>query len=133
MVDSIGGIAQPIMAPVPTLPASPAPVASASAQPDTAQLVNTANVAQPQASYNAQAAEQTRYQANQQMAQHVQIANPYVVGDQEFSLFKDATGQYITRYVNLKSGKVTYIPEPTLFKMHSDSGGQSQPLLNIQA
>jgi len=132
MVDSIG-IAQVIMAPVPTLPASPAPSAPASAQPDTDQVVVNSTAQQAQASYNAQAADQARFQATQQMAQHVAIANPYVVGDQAFTIFKDSTGQYITRYTSLRDGKVTYIPEPTLFKMHSDSGGESQSVLNIKA
>jgi hypothetical protein len=132
MVDSIG-ILQPIMAPVQTLQASPAPAASAVAQPDTDQVVAIPTPQQAQANYNAQAADQARFQASQQMAQHVAIANPYVVGDQQFTIFKDVTGQYITRYVSLRDGKVTYIPEPTLFKMHSDSGGSTQSLLNIKA
>jgi len=119
---------------VPAPSAAPAPSAPANAQPDTDQVVvSPPTPQQAQASYNAQAADQARFQAAQQMAQHVAIANPYVVGDQAFTIFKDSTGQYITRYTSLRDGKVTYIPEPTLFKMHSDSGGESPPLLNIKA
>ncbi len=82
-----------------------------------------------QADPDAQAMEQAHYQAVQQMAQSV--ANVYVVSDQKFTIFKDATGQYITRYTSLRDGKVTYVPEPALFKLSGASG--SAPLLKIQA
>lgn len=37
----------------------------------------------------------------------------YAVSDKTFSLFKDASGQVITRYVSLLDGSITYTPEPT--------------------
>ena len=48
------------------------------------------------------------------------IANIYVVSNQVFTIFKDATGQYVTRFRNLQTGKVTYIPEPELLKQSAD-------------
>ena len=92
-------------------------------QDDSTPLVKAA-----QSDVTAQAAEQKRYEAVQRASQA--IANVYVVSDQKFTIFKDATGQYITRFTSLRDGKVTYIPEPTLFK--STSFGDSEPLLKIK-
>lgn len=38
----------------------------------------------------------------------------YAVSDQRFTIFKDSSGQYITRYTSLRDGRVTYIPEPDM-------------------
>ncbi len=57
-------------------------------------------------------------------------ANIYVVSDQRFTIFKDATGQYITRFTSLRDGKVTYIPEPQLLK---SAGSYAGATLNIKA
>lgn len=78
-----------------------------------------------------QAAEQGRAAAVQKAAQ--QVANIYVLGDQTFSLFKDSTGQYITRFTNLQDGKVTYIPEPTLFELTGHKPETTRPVVNITA
>src|SRR5689334_6909416 len=80
------------------------------------------------AQYNPQAGEQKRLETVQHAAQD--IANIYIVGDKTFTIFKDATGQYITRFTSLRDGKVTYIPEPELFKRSSAS--PSAAALNIQ-
>lgn len=64
-----------------------------------------------------QQAQQRRFEAVRQAAQ--QVANPYVVSDRKFTIFKDATGQYITRFTSLKDGRVTYIPEPNLVSARS--------------
>ncbi len=48
--------------------------------------------------------------------------NVYALGDTKFSIFKDAAGKYITRYVSLRDGSVTYLPEPTMVK-HLQSAG----------
>ncbi len=68
---------------------------------------------------SAKLAEQKRFEALQKMAQNT--ANVYVVSDRTFSLFKDATGQYITRFTSLRDGKITYIPEPEMFKQSHTS------------
>ena len=38
----------------------------------------------------------------------------FVVSDQRFTIFTDATGQLITRFTSLRDGSVTYVPEPDL-------------------
>ena len=124
-MDAIGPI-QPIIT---------QPVANPSAQgaqllPDpaanAAPLLNGASTDQA-AAYNPQAADQQRLQAVQKSAQN--IANIYVVSDKIFTIFKDATGQYITRFTSLRDGKVTYIPEPQLFKIDGNAG----PTIKIEA
>lgn len=123
-MDSIGLGPQIKLPPLPAQSVPPAPAASA---PETAPALPK----QEEVEFNAQAAEQSRAAAVQKAAQ--QVANVYVIGDQTFSLFKDATGQYITRFTSLRDGKVTYIPEPTLFKMSGNSAGSDRPVLQIQA
>ena len=73
--------------------------------------------------YDAKVAEQKRYEAVQQMARSV--ANVYVVSDKTFSIFKDSSGQYITRFTSLRDGRVTYIPEPDLARMSGSGGGSA--------
>ena len=53
----------------------------------------------------------------------------YAVNDHTFTIFKDNTGQYITRFTSLRDGKVTYIPELKLLE-HGSSG---ESLIEIQA
>lgn len=83
-----------------------------------------------QVDFSAQAAEQRRAQAVQRAAQD--IANIYVISDKRFTIFKDMSGQYITRFTSLRDGRVTYIPEPDLLRMSSPSAGVA-PLLTIKA
>jgi hypothetical protein len=59
--------------------------------------------------------------------------NTYAVSDQDFTIFKDATGKYITRYVSLRDGKVTYVPTPTLVKQLDLSGQSVTPNVAISA
>ena len=80
-------------------------------------------------SYDAQVAEQKRANAVQVLSQ--QVADNYVLGDQTFTIYKDPTGQYITRYTSLRDGKVTYFPEPSLYKL--DSGSSVTPSVTIKA
>lgn len=70
-------------------------------------------------------------QAHQQTLQRTTaIANPYVVGDQSVTFYKDATGQYVTRFKSLRDGTVTYIPKPTL---PAGFGSASRPRLILDA
>ena len=118
---SITGITQPgLILPVPAL-SVPTQAATAAALPINSSGANNQNVIPQQA--DIQGAEQKRVEIVQKAAQ--QIANVFVLGDKSFSLFKDATGQYITRFTSLRDGKVTYIPEPTLFKLSSSSQAPS--------
>jgi hypothetical protein len=71
--------------------------------------------------------EKQRYERVAAAAQNY-VANLYPVGDKKFSIYKDASGQYITRYVSLIDGKVTVIPEPRLLASGSTSGALPGPV-----
>ena len=121
---------QPIILPAPTLPAPSVQSAPTITLPDPAQsAAPAADNGGGQVGYDAQAAEQKRLEAVRQAAQD--IANVYVVSDKVFTIFKDVTGQYITRFRSLQTGQVTYIPEPTLFKMNT--AADVAPLIKITA
>ena len=124
-MDTIGLGTQVKLQSLPTPSVQSAPAPSAAPTP-TVPLVG----AREQVTFDAQAAEQSRAQAVARAAE--QVANFFVIGDQTFSLFKDSTGQYITRFTSLRDGKVTYIPEPTLFNK-AGSSSSNEPLLKIQA
>jgi hypothetical protein len=47
----------------------------------------------------------------------------YAVSDTSFSIFKDASGQFITRFTSLKDGSITYIPEPDMVQYINPSAG----------
>lgn len=92
--------------PAPVLP-KPEPVALPLPRPNTQSNVDA----------QIERAEQQRFETVHRAAQD--IANIYVVSDKRFTIFKDATGEYITRYTDLPTGKVTYIPEPSLLRQNS--------------
>ena len=71
-------------------------------------------------SFDPQVSEQQRFQTVQRVSQ--QITDIFVVSDRTFTIFKDVSGQYVTRFTSLRDGKVTYIPEPNLFRL----GGESE-------
>lgn len=57
------------------------------------------------------------------------FANSYVVSDRSFTIYKDMSGQYITRFTNLRDGSVTYIPEPEVLKYFA--GGNDSGFLQV--
>ncbi len=65
--------------------------------------------------------EESRKKFIKNIAQRV-FKDVYVVSDQSFSIFKDVTGQYITRVTNYRDGSVTYIPEQNLLKQAETMG-----------
>lgn len=73
-------------------------------------------------------AEQRRFEQVKRAAESF-FKDVYAVNDQTFTIYKDSTGQYITRFTSLRDGRVTYIPEPQL--LQRSQGGQS--LIEIQA
>jgi len=106
---------QPSMGDLAGGPAVHAPASVSPAQAIQVQALQTENseIHNAQSAKDlANAAEQRRYEAVQQAAHD--IANLYVLGDKRFTIYKDASGQYITRYTSLRDGRVTYIPEPEL-------------------
>lgn len=70
---------------------------------------------------------------NQRMASLRRAAenvNPYPLGNMRFTIYKDMSGQYITRFTSLIDGKVTYIPEPNVMSW-LNSGGGGEPALEL--
>lgn len=60
-------------------------------------------------------AEQRRAEAVQEAAQTFR-SDFFAVSDTTFSIYKDTSGQYITRFTSLRDGRVTYIPEPDMLQ-----------------
>lgn len=58
--------------------------------------------------------------------------NTYAISDHSFSIFKDASGKYITRYVSLRDGTITYVPEPAL-QRHIQPATVAAPQIAIDA
>jgi hypothetical protein len=58
--------------------------------------------------------------------------DPYVVSDRTFTIFKDATGQYVVRYRSLRDGKITYVPEPAILPYQIQMANRGS-LLEIKA
>jgi len=57
---------------------------------------------------------------------------PQPLGSQAFTIYKDMTGQFVTRFRDTNSGKVTYIPEPQLLRLANVSN-RTESLVNIKA
>ncbi len=115
-----------LLPPAVSVPVLPQP-ASAPSIPTGGSLVST-ELKLPgsgEASVDVQSVDQKRYEAVRVRSEA--IANVFIVGDRRFTIFKDVTGQYITRFTSLRDGRVTYIPEPQLLKM--SQGGEA---LNIR-
>lgn len=77
-------------------------------------------------------AEQRRFERVKQASQSF-FKDVYAVNDHTFTIFKDSTGQYITRFTSLRDGKVTYIPEPQLLQQMQSQRGVAEALIEIQA
>ena len=107
-MDNLGISSPPIVIKPVSVPSS-APVAQ---KPEASFL--PIEVGDTQA-FDPRVAEQSRLQMVQKLSQ--QISDIYVVSDRTFTIFKDVSGQYVTRFTSLRDGKVTYIPEPNLFRL----------------
>ncbi|MES2984040.1 MAG: hypothetical protein V4735_02505 [Pseudomonadota bacterium] len=57
----------------------------------------------------------------------------YAVTDTSFTIFKDESGQYITRYTSLRDGRVTYVPEPKLLQLFESSLKTRSAVIELQA
>lgn len=118
-MDALGAIkpAAPTTLPVKASAVLPAP----NSQPSTTSLV------QEVVQYDAKMADARRQEALANAARNA----PQPLGSQVFTMFKDSTGQIVTRFRDTNSGKVTYIPEPQLLRMAGNSSG-AESLLNIK-
>ena len=93
----------PSYTPVAPTPCSAAPVAPAQSAP--------ASEPAPVLSASAPArSEQVEHAASR-------FSDFFAVSATSFSIYKDSSGQFITRFTNLKDGSVTYIPEPQMLQM----------------
>ncbi|MFO0110794.1 MAG: hypothetical protein ACK52W_09750 [Alphaproteobacteria bacterium] len=59
-------------------------------------------------------------------------ADPYVVSDRTFTIYKDASGQYVVRYRSLRDGTITYVPEPAILPYQIQMANRGS-LLEIKA
>ena len=57
----------------------------------------------------------------------------FVVSDTKFTIFKDSSGQYITRFTNMRDGSVTYIPEPEVLNYMESMGRSRRAIVEIDA
>jgi len=55
----------------------------------------------------------------------------YPLGDKSFTIYKDSSGQYITRYVSFLDGTVSYYPEPQLVQQTRQP--DLKPIVQIKA
>lgn len=67
-----------------------------------------------------QASDQRRMEAIRRAVE--QAKDLFVVRDSTFTIFKDASGQYVTRFTSLRDGSVTYFPEPELLRRLQNAG-----------
>lgn len=80
---------------------------------------------------NGQATDEERFEMVKNSAQSYK--NSYAVSDTTFTIFKDSSGQYVTRFTNLRDGKVTYIPEPEILQYLETMGNHREALVKIEA
>lgn len=57
----------------------------------------------------------------------------YAVSDATFTIFKDANGQYVTRFTNLRDGSVKYVPEPDIARYMEARSRAREALLDMDA
>ncbi len=118
-INPVSGVTQQIAPPTPKISTDTTPIGTQTQAP-----VQPAAPVSANDNTTSTVADDSKYQAALRQAA-LSFKNVYAVSDTDFSIFKDATGKYITRYVSLRDGSVTYIPEPTLLKqiqMHGSSG-----------
>ena len=72
-------------------------------------------------------------QKNIEQAAQAIVSDIYAVSDSKFTIFKDASGQYITRITSLRDGRVTYIPEPELLQYMSHRSGSGDGSIVLKA
>ncbi|MBM3617234.1 MAG: hypothetical protein FJX23_01665 [Alphaproteobacteria bacterium] len=85
---------------------------------------------QEQAQFNQQASEAVREQNLQQAAQ-MMVSDIYAVADMKFSIYKDLSGQFVTRFTSLRDGAVTYFPEQDMSVYMESRGARRKALLKL--
>ncbi len=121
-MDALGSIKPIVSAPVSVKASTVLPSnAQPQALPDLQSSSSSGEV-----NFDAKAAEAKR----QDVLVNAARSAPQPLGSQVFTMFKDTTGQIVTRYRDQNSGKVTYIPEPELLRKASTANAQM--LVNIK-
>lgn len=83
-----------------------------------------------EAKFDAKLSDKVRKE-NLQLAAEMMATDIYVVGDMKFSIYKDGTGQYVTRFTSLRDGAVTYIPEQDMMLYMESRGARRKALLQL--
>ncbi|MFW0777618.1 MAG: hypothetical protein ACN2B6_07870 [Rickettsiales bacterium] len=120
-MDALGSI-KPVVS-------SPKPVKADAVIAKPTQAQSLPNIGGGQSGYDAQAADAKRQEVLVKAARNA----PQPLGSQVFTMFKDTTGQMVTRFRDTNSGKVTYIPEPELLRQAAATEGNADALVNINA
>lgn len=111
----------------PTVPAVPVKQSSSTAPSEPAEPVKLKEVPQ----VDLQKSDEQRMAAIRQAVAGL-FKESFAVSDQSFTIFKDASGQFITRFTSLRDGSVTYVPEPQVVK-HLESLGMDTSLIKLNA
>lgn len=120
------GITQPIIPQGGYIaPANPPAVQAQVALPQQAVAVDSPE----QVSAQVATAEQKQFAAVKQASQQSEFNFP--IGDKSFTIFRDSSGQYVTRYTSLRDGKITYVPAPNL--VGNRPSAYNSPAVNIKA
>lgn len=114
-----------------TLNAPATYVDKSSTQLPKSQVVQAATKTQEQET-QLNADRESRRQAMVQQAAN-KFKDFFPINDISFTIFKDSSGQYITRFTSLRDGKVTYIPEQNMFTLLHRSGSTYENNLKINA
>ena len=61
------------------------------------------------------------------------FANTYAVSASRFTIFKDGSGQFVTRFTDLRDGKVTYIPEPDIARFIENNQARTESVISFDA
>lgn len=82
-----------------------------------------------QVAYDAKGSEDVRME-NMKRASRM-MKETFAVRDNKFAIYKDATGQFVTRFTNLRDGSVTYIPEPDMMQYLEQRGEVRKALVKL--
>lgn len=80
--------------------------------------------------FNPQQTDETRLENLQRAAEMMQT-DIYVVADAKFSIYKDLSGQFVTRFTSLRDGAVTYFPEQDMNFYMESRGARRKALLQL--
>ena len=59
-------------------------------------------------------------------------ASIFAVSDMKFTIFKDSSGQFITRFTSLRDGSVKYLPEPDIMTLMQPHAAKRESFYHAQ-